>query len=65
MLKIFYLTIKKIKIFSENSGDDELIEFKESNSHLFSIINNFRLYSQLNSELNKIKYYNFIKDFLL
>ena len=49
--------IKKIKILSENSGDNELIEFEEPNSHLFSIVNNFRLYSQLNSELNKINYY--------
>ncbi len=49
--------IKKIKIFSENSGDNELIEFEEPNNHLFSIINNFSLYNQLNSELNKIKYF--------
>ena len=49
--------IKKIKIFSENSGDEELIGFEEPNNHLFSIINNFRLYNQLNFELNKIKYF--------
>ena len=54
--------IKKIKIFSENSGEEELIGFEEPNNHLFSIINNFRLYSQLNSELNKIKYYKAKKD---
>jgi len=50
--------IKKIKIFSENSGENELIKFEEPNTQLFSIINNFRLYNQLNSELNKIKYFN-------
>ena len=49
--------IKKIKIFSENSRDDELIKFEEPKSHLFSIINNFRLYNQLNYELSKIKFY--------
>ena len=49
--------IKKIKNFSENSGDNELIEFEEPNNQLFSIINNFSLYNQLNSELNKIKYF--------
>ena len=54
--------IKKIKIFSENSAEKELIGFEEPNNHLFSIINNFRLYSQLNSELNKIKYYKAKKD---
>ena len=54
--------IKKIKIFSENSRGEELIGFEEPNSHLFSIINNFRLYTQLNSELNKNKYYKEKKD---
>ena len=54
--------IKKIKIYSENSGDNELIGFEEQNSNLFSIINNFKIYSQLNSELNKIKYYKAKKD---
>ncbi len=54
--------IKKIKIFSENSGEEELIGFEEPNNHLFSIINNFRLYRQLNSELNKTKYYKAKKD---
>ena len=49
--------IKKIKIFSENSGENELIKFEEPNNQLFSIINNFRLYNQLNFELNKIKYF--------
>ena len=49
--------IKRIKIFSENSRGEELIRFEEPNNPLFSIINNFRLYSQLNSELNKIKYF--------
>ena len=54
--------IKKIKIFSENSGDDELIGFEEQNSHLFSIVNNYKIYSQLNSELNKNSYYKAKKD---
>ena len=54
--------IKKIKIYSENSKDNELIRFEEQNSQLFSIMNNFKIYSQLNSELNKIKYYKAKKD---
>ena len=54
--------IKKIKIFSENSGNDELIGFEEKNTYLFSIMNNYKIYNQLNSELNKIKYYKAKKD---
>jgi len=54
--------IKKIKIFSENSEDDELIAFEDQNNYLFSIMNNHQIYNQLNSELNKIKYYKAKKD---
>ena len=54
--------IKKIRIFSENSGEEELIGFEEQNSHLFSIMNNYKIYSQLKSELYKIKYYKAKKD---
>ena len=54
--------IKKIRIFSENSGEKELIGFEEQNSHLFSIMNNYKIYSQLKSELYKIKYYKAKKD---
>ena len=54
--------IKRIKIFSENSGNNELIGFEEQNTHLFSIMNNYKIYNQLNSELNKTKYYKAKKD---
>tara|TARA_A100001015_G_scaffold320955_1_gene449333 strand:+ start:1619 stop:2701 length:1083 start_codon:yes stop_codon:yes gene_type:complete len=49
--------IKKIKIFSENSGNKEIIKFNDPNNNLFSIMSNYKLYNQLNSELCKNKYY--------
>ena len=49
--------IKKIKIYSENSGNNEIIKFNDPNNNLFSIMSNHELYSQLNSELYKNKFY--------
>ena len=50
--------IKKIKIFSENSGNKEIIKFDDLHNNLFSIMSNYKVYTQLNSELYKNKYYN-------
>ena len=54
-------TIKKIGIFSENSGDKEIIKFENQNSNLFSIMQNYKIYSQLISELCKSKYFKLRK----
>ena len=53
--------IKKIKIFSENSGHKEIIKFEDQNSNLFSIMQNHKIYSRLISELNKSKYFKLRK----
>ena len=37
--------IKKIKIFSENSGNKEIIKFEDQNTNLFSIMQNHKIYS--------------------
>ena len=62
LMVVFIIGGPLIKIFSENSGNDELIGFEEKNTYLFSIMNNYKIYNQLNSELNKIKYYKAKKD---
>ncbi len=54
--------IKKIKIYSENSGDDEIIRFEDQESSLFSIIKNDKITNQLFSELKKKKFFKFKKD---
>jgi len=53
--------IKEIKIFSENSGNKEIIKFEDQNSNLFSIMQNQKIYSQLISELNKSRFFKFKK----
>ena len=53
--------IKKIKIFSENSGHKEIIKFEDQNSSLFSIMQNHKIYSRLISELYKSKYFKLRK----
>jgi len=54
--------IRKIKIFSENSGINEIIKFEDQNDNLFSIMSNQKIYKQLNSELKKNRYYKFRKN---
>ena len=54
--------IRKIKIFSENSGINEIIKFEDQNDSLFSIMSNQKIYKQLNSELKKNRYYKFRKN---
>ena len=54
--------IKQIKIFSENSGNNEIIRF-EDQKNLFSIMKNEKIFNQLNLELKKNKFFNFKKDY--
>ena len=53
--------IKHIKIFTENSIKNEIINFSESRQQLFSIIHNQKLIDQLISELKKNKKFNLKK----
>ena len=53
--------IKHIKIFTENSIKNEIINFSESRQQLFSIIHNQKLIDQLTSELKKNKKFNLKK----
>ncbi len=49
--------IKKIEIFSENFEREKLINFKASQSQLFSIIKNNKLYQLLKKDLSKNKFF--------
>ena len=54
--------IKNIKIFTENSKDDEIINFSDSDKSLFFLLQNNHLYKQLNSELQNNKFFNYKKN---
>ena len=54
--------IKKIKIYTESSKDDEIIGFSDFNKKLFSIIQNKKLFDQLNNNLKKNKFFNLKKN---
>tara|TARA_B100001057_G_scaffold454462_1_gene500257 strand:- start:166 stop:1248 length:1083 start_codon:yes stop_codon:yes gene_type:complete len=54
--------IKKIKIFSENSGYEELIRFEDQERDLFSIVKNDKITNQLCLELKKNEFFNFKED---
>jgi len=60
-IKSFLWPIKEIKIFSENSGNKEIIKFEDQNSNLFSIMENHKIYSRLISDLNKSKFFKLRK----
>jgi len=51
--------IKRIKVYSENSREKEIIEFEDSRHNLFSIVENFKIYNQLSNELKKNKFLKF------
>ena len=53
--------INKIKIYSENLKNEEILNFKKKNCQLFSIIKNLDLYNRLLSNLNKDKLFNLKK----
>jgi len=53
--------IKKIKIFTENSNDKEILKFEDRNDNLFSILQNQKIFNQLIIELKKNKFFKFKK----
>ena len=57
--------IKNIKVYSENSNNNEILNFKDEKEQIFSIIKNHKLYELLNKNLKKSKFVKFIanKDF--
>ena len=53
--------IKKIKIFTENSNNKEILKFEDQKDNLFSILQNQKIFNQLISELKKSKFFKFKK----
>ena len=53
----FIWKLKKIHIFSDNLKNEKLLDFKDDNDQLFSIIENFKLYEILEKSLKKSKYF--------
>ena len=56
--------INKIEIFSESFDNKKILDFKNNNQRLFSIIKNYRLYDLLFSSLIKNKYFKFKNKFV-
>ncbi len=54
--------IKKIKIFTENSKNNEILKFEDQKNNLFSILKNKEIFNQLISELKKNKFFKFKKN---
>ena len=52
----FSWPIKKIKIYSENSNNKEIIKFENQSDNLFSIVENYKLFNQLRTELKRNKF---------
>ncbi len=55
--------INKIEIFSQNFGDEQILEFKDDNRSLFALVKNDKLYEYLRSELTKNKLSKFKNKF--
>ena len=53
--------IKKIKIFTENSRDKEVLKFEDQKDNLFSILQNQKIFNQLIIELKRSKFLKFKK----
>ncbi len=51
--------IKKIKVFSENSKNKEILKFNNNGKKIFSIAQNYKLYEILEKKLKKNKKINF------
>ena len=54
--------IRKIKIYTENANTNEIIDFSNSNTELFAVLSNQRLFNQLSFELKKSKLFTFKKN---
>ena len=55
------MKIKKIEIYSENLKNEKILNFKNKNDQIFSIVKNYKIYDLLNNSLNKNKYTKKIK----
>ncbi len=53
--------IKRIKIFTENSNNKEILKFEDQKDNLFSILRNQKIFDQLIVELKKNKFLKFKK----
>ena len=51
--------IKKIKIYSENSNNKEIIGFENQRENLFSIAENYKIFNQLITELKNTKFFKY------
>ncbi len=49
--------LKKIEIFTENLGNDKLLNFENNSEYIFSILKNYKLYDLLKKSLEKNKYF--------
>ncbi len=58
-LKKILWEIKKIKIFSENLRNKEILNFKEDDKQIFSIIKNYKIQKLLFNNLKKSKFIKF------
>ena len=54
--------INRIKIYTENLSNDEVINFSNSKTQLFSILLNHKLFNKLNLELKKKKFFSYKKN---
>ncbi len=54
--------IKKIKIFTENSNNKEILKFEDYKDKLFAILKNQKIFNQLINELKKNKFFKFKKN---
>ena len=55
----FLWPIKKIKIYSENSNNEEIIGFGNQSENLFSIVENHKIFNQLIAELKNNKFFKY------
>ena len=51
----FLWKIKNIKIYTENFSNEEVLNFSNKGTYLFSIIKNYKLYDVLNKNLKIVK----------
>jgi len=58
-IKEFLWPIKKIKIYSENSNNKEIIGFENQSEILFSIVENYKIFHQLKTELKSNKFFRY------
>ncbi len=60
-LKKIFWKLKKIEIFSDNLGNEKLLNFENNNEYLFSIAKNFKFQEILKKSLVKNKYFKKLK----